>query len=251
MGLPTASQMHRILTPGKGELAAGRWRYAYELATERLLKETAKDLTGLYWPERGRLLEFDAVRHYEFVHSCHTAKIGFITPDHGLWGCSPDRIMADEIGTLELKCPAPETHLRYFCDGPGNEYRVQLQATMMITGFPWADFMSFHPQLPDALYRFERDDAFIDKLHKALTQFCNEVDEIVEKIKEAGFVPSQEQIAATRKSDGWDDIMRADPWITPSDDGRPDRWRTNPEEESTRSDMNAASKIIREGNWGG
>lgn len=220
-GIPTASQMHRILTPAKGELAAGRVTYAYELAVERLLGASSKPpIDGLMWVERGKALEPDAVRHYEFVHSCRTAQIGFVTPDHGLWGCSPDRIMVDELGTLELKVPAPETHLKYFIEGPGNAYRVQLQATMMITGFPWADFMSYSPNLPDALYRIDRDDAFIDKLHAALTQFCQEVDQIVEKVREAGFV-SVPQLAS------------------PEED-----WRGP-------SDMNAASEIIRQESFGG
>jgi hypothetical protein len=212
--------MHRILTPSRGEIAAGRTSYAYELAVERLLGVGSKPpLDGLQWIERGKMLEFDAVRHYEFVHSCRTAKVGFVTPDHGLWGCSPDRIMVDEIGTLELKCPSPEVHLKYFVDGPGNEYKVQLQATMMITGFPWADFMSYHPQLPDALYRFERDDVFIDKLHKALTQFCQEVDAIEKKVRDAGFVS---------------DVHAA------YDDGY-----------SGLTDMNAAGQIIAQESWGG
>jgi hypothetical protein len=225
MGIPTASMFHRIVQPGgevrykkngepfksaAGELAKGRWTYAYELAVERLLKETRRKTTGLYWPERGKLLEFDAVRHYEFVHSCKTCKVGFISTDDGRWGCSPDRLMVDEVGALELKCPSPETHVGYFIDGPGTDYRCQVQGSMAITGFPWWDFMSFHPQLPDALYRFERDEEFIAKLEQGLNQFCAEVDEVVEKIKEAGFVPSAEQIAAGRKSDGWDDILRAD-----------------------------------------
>ena len=221
-GIPTASQMHRILTPAKGEVAAGRWGYAFELVVERLLGASSKPpLDGLQWVERGKILEPDAVKHYEFVHSCRTAKIGFITPDHGMWGCTPDRIMVDELGTLEIKAPAPETHIRYFYEGPGNAYRVQLQATMMITGFPWADFMSYSPELPDALYRFERDDPFIDKLHKALSQFCEEVDDIEKKVRDAGFISTVQN-------------------HHPSDDG--DDWR---------SDMNAVGMIIDKQQWGG
>ena len=220
MGRPSASQFHRILTPAKGELAAGRWTYAFELVVERLLKETKHGLTGLYWPERGKLLEVDAVRHYEFVHSCRTAKVGFITPDHGLWGCSPDRLMVEEVGALELKCPSPEKHVEYFYQGPGKDYRCQVQGSLMITGFPWWDFMSYHPNLPDALYRFERDDEFIDKLHKALAQFCQEVDNIEKKVRDAGFISTVQQY-----DEGYGEIMR--------------------------SDMNAAGAIMDKQNWGG
>lgn len=244
MGIPTASEFHRVIQPGgelrfkkngepyksqAGELADGRWTYAYELAVERLLGESKQSIDGLRWVERGSMLEPDAVQHYEFVHDCRTVKAGFITTDDKRMGCSPDRIMVDEIGGLEIKCPGAAKHLEYFIGGPGVNYRCQVQGSLLITGFPWWDFESYHPQLPEVVRRFERDEEFIAKMKIGLDQFCKEIDEIVAKVKEAGFVPTPEHIMTPV------DRMAAD--LDP-DYGGP-------------SDMNAVADIIRTGNFGG
>lgn len=208
-GIPTASEFHRIVKPGgevrykkngdpykssAGELADGRWTYLYELATERLLGESKQSLDGLQWVERGKMLEPDAVSHYEFTRSRKTAKAGFITPDHAKWGCSPDRLVigadTDPLGGLEIKCPSAPKHLEYFIDGPGTNYRCQVQGCLLTSGFEFWDFQSYHPQLPEVLIRFERDETFIGLLQAGLEQFCAELDEVVAKIKEAGYVPT-------------------------------------------------------------
>ena len=223
-GIPTASAFHRILTPAKEELASGRWSYAFELAIERLLGESKQTIDGLQWVERGKMLEPDAVQHYEFVQDTRTVRAGFITTDDGRMGCSPDRIMVDTIGGLEIKCPSAPKHLEYFIKGPGPDYRCQVMGSLLITGFPWWDFQSFHPQLPEVLIRFERDEPFIAKLTPALDQFCDELDEVCEKVKAAGYVPSP-QHSADPVDDAYGEMMR--------------------------SDMNAAGHIIEQSNWGG
>lgn len=209
-GVPTASSFHRIIKPGgeirykkngepykssAGELAEGRWTYACELACELLLGESKQSLDGLQWVERGKMLEPDAVAHYEFTRGRKTAKVGFITPDHGLWGCSPDRLVigsdGDPLGALEIKCPSAPQHIRYFIDGgPGTDYRCQVQGSLAITGFNFWDFQSYHPQLPEVLIRFERDEEFIAKINEALVKFREELAGIIARVQEAGYVPT-------------------------------------------------------------
>jgi hypothetical protein len=189
MGIPTASEFHRVLTPAKGELAAGRWKYAFELVVERLLNESKQTIDGLQWVERGKLLEPDAVELYESLYG-QTAKCGFIMPDHKRYGCSPDRILCDDVGGVEIKAPSAAVHLAYFINGPGADYRCQVQGSLLVTDFPHWDFLSYHPQLPEALIRFERDEPFIAKLRAALDQFSDEVDGVCEKVKAAGYVPT-------------------------------------------------------------
>lgn len=235
MGIPTASEFHRVVMPGgeerfkkdgtpykssKGELAAGRWTYAFELAAERLLGETKDSIDGLRWIERGKMLEAPAIAHYEFVRGNPTAKVGFITPDHGRWGCSPDRLVVgndgDPLGGLEIKAPAAPKHLEYFINGLGPAYLCQIQGSLMTTGFDYWDFESYHPQLPEVLLRFERDEAFITKLREGLEQFCDEVDFIVLKIKDAGYVPTPRARVGGMEpwegSDAIDAIVKAGQW---------------------------------------
>ena len=213
-GIPTASEFHRIVQPGgpprfkkdgepykssAGEPAEGRWTYAFELASEILLGESKQSLDGLQWVERGKMLEVDAVAHYEFTRGRKTAKVGFITPDHGRWGCSPDRLIVgadgDPLGALEIKCPSAIKHLEYFTLGPGTNYRCQVQGSLLVTGFDFWDFQSYHPQLPEVLIRFTRDEPFIAKMQAALEQFCDELDSVIAKVKEAGYVPSPTSFA--------------------------------------------------------
>lgn len=199
-GRPTASSFHRILTPKQEKLAEGRWGYAFELAAERLLGESKQSLDGLQWVERGKMLEADAVSHYEFTRGRKTARVGFITPDHGRWGCSPDRLVVgsdgDPLGALEIKCPSSPKHLEYFINGPGADYRCQVQGSLLTTAFDFWDFQSYSPQLPEVLVRFTRDEPFIRKLESALDQFCDEIDMVCEKIKEAGYVPTPASFAS-------------------------------------------------------
>src|SRR6202030_1402894 len=130
LGIPTASEMHRIMTPAKHEYAAAAEKYACELAVERLLRESKTPVQGVPAMERGKILEPNAVSHFEILYG-KTAKVGFISdtaakddpfavcvetpkgPKYLTWGCSPDRILADELGGLELKCPDADTHAAY------------------------------------------------------------------------------------------------------------------------------------------
>jgi hypothetical protein len=235
MGRPSASEFHRIVQPGgearfkkdgtpykssKGELAEGRWTYAFELAAQRLLGETKDPIDGLKWVDRGKMLENPAIAHYEFVRGRSTAKVGFITPDHGRWGCSPDRLVVGKDGDplvgLEIKCPGSVKHLEYFINGVTAAYRCQIQGSLMTTGFEFWDFQSYHPQLPEVLLRFERDEEFIDKLEAGLNQFCDEVDFVVAKIKDAGYVPTAASLAAGMDpwegADAIEGILAAGQW---------------------------------------
>lgn len=212
LGRPTASEFHRIVTPAKGELAEGRWTYIYELAVERLLNDPRADIGHLDNVQRGSLLESDAVKQYEFLRGVKTDPVGFITPAHGKWGVSPDRLWRGALGGVEIKCPKAETHLKYWNDQhrKTNAYRCQIQGAMMTTDLPVWDFVSYHPNLPEVSLRFERDDKFCDTLEKHLTQFCAELDNLCELIRAEG-VTLPSIAPAANDIDGWRKIMDADP----------------------------------------
>lgn len=223
-GRPSASEFHRILTPSREKLADGRHSYAFQLAAERLLGESRASIDDIDHVQRGKLLEPQAVEHYEFVRGRKTAKVGFIMPDHKRWGCSPDRLIIgadnDPLGGLEIKAPTGAKHLEYFTFGPGSDYRCQVQGSLLITGFDFWDFQSYSPQLPEVLIRFTRDEPFIRKLESALDQFTDELEAIVEKVKAAGYVPTPTSFAspvdmaarAYEGSDAIEDILAAGQW---------------------------------------
>lgn len=188
MGIPTASAFDRIMTPAKRQYAAAAEGYACELAIERLLGESKEPPGGVPEMERGKLLEPHAIAHFEVLYS-KTAKVGFISDPDLTMGCSPDAILVDELGGLELKCPSAHTHAKYMVsDDPGKDYTCQIQGSMMITGFPCWFFMSYHPGLPEVVYRYERDEKFIDALRGHIKTLQSRVSEICALIKEEGEV---------------------------------------------------------------
>jgi hypothetical protein len=214
LGIPTASSFDRIITEVKGEMAAGRWKYAYELACERLLHEdTSLPLDGLHWVERGKLLETDAVKHYEAIAGTTTDRIGLIMTDDGKMACSPDRIQTDKLVGLEIKCPMASTHAQYMREGPGKAYRWQVYGSMLISQFDAWDFVSYHPNLREVIIRYDRTpeaEKEIAKLDTALTQFRAEVDEIEAFLRKEGFVDPMVALPK-RAEDEWRKMLEADP----------------------------------------
>lgn len=195
LGIPSASEFTKILTPKKMELSAQATEYAYQLIAEELLREPIKDLNNLYWIERGKMLEPDAVAAYEAETFNETKAIGFITNDEGTLGCSPDRLVKSG-GILEIKCPAPQTHVGYGLTGFDDKYKCQVQGQLYITGLPWCQWFSYHPDFPPVLMKMERDEKFIDILAKTLAEFVAMKNDLMEQIKAKGFGDSRDKLLA-------------------------------------------------------
>src|SRR5579862_3154114 len=66
VGIPTASEFHRIVTPVKGDLAKAHAKYAHELVAETLLGRAVERAPGTPWAmARGRAFEPLAMEEYE------------------------------------------------------------------------------------------------------------------------------------------------------------------------------------------
>jgi len=165
LGIPTASQYHRIVTPKTGKLSAGAHGYICELLAESMMGASLDPFVS-EWMERGSDLEDSAIAKYEFDRDVDCTAVGFILHDTVMTGCSPDRLVGDD-GGLEIKCPSPRVHVENML-GMSDKYRVQCQGTMWITGRKWWDLMSFHPDMPNAIVRVERDEDYIAKLAAAV-----------------------------------------------------------------------------------
>lgn len=172
MGVPTASEFDRILTP-TGKRSESAEPYMYDLLAE-LMMGRPLDAPSFPWMQRGHDLEADAALWYELQKDVITRVVGFCTTDDGLIGASPDRLVG-EGGQLEVKCPKPETHVRYLLfphKGVDAKYRVQIMGQLYVTGRQWCDVVSYHPELPSVIVRVERDEEYIGKLAEALKEFC-------------------------------------------------------------------------------
>lgn len=187
LGIPTASEFDKILTPKTMKLSSQARGYAFRLVAETLLGYPVQDLGNLPWIERGKELEPQAVRSYEFDTDLETRAVGFITTDDGMIGASPDRLIVDVCGGVELKCPAPATHVGYLIDGFGTDYAVQVQGQMLVGELDFVDRYSFHPELPPVRERVYRDDKMIAALRDALGQFLEMKAEMMAKAQATGF----------------------------------------------------------------
>lgn len=174
LGIPTASQFDRLITPG-GKPSKSADGYMHQLLAEQLLGVPMDDASSGFM-ERGNILEKRAVAFYELQKECDTEAVGFVTRDDGRAGASPDRFVGKD-GLLEIKVPNAANHVGYLLDKEGIGYRVQVQGQLWIAEREWSDTLSFHPELPPALVRQTRDEAFIKLLAAAVEQFLNAMDE--------------------------------------------------------------------------
>src|SRR5260221_4148831 len=139
-GIVTASVAAQVITPAKGLLSKSADKLAYRLIAERLLNITTETVENQEWMVRGRELEPMAVWHYEEVNGVKTERAGFVTTDDGLIGASPDRFIKGRCAGLAVQCPAPHTHVQYLLEGPGEDYRPQVQAQLLVCEFDYVDF---------------------------------------------------------------------------------------------------------------
>lgn len=194
LGIPTASEFDNIMTPA-GKPSASARKYMARLIAEKLLNESMQSLDGLEWVERGKELEPAAVRMFEFETGIKSRAVGFITSDDARWGASPDRLLLDCTGLLEIKCPAPQTHMLYAIDGFGPAYKVQVQGQMLVAEADRAIRYSYHPRMQPVTTDTPRDEPFIRTLRDLLTRFSDEMDEHVIRLRASGFYDERAQIA--------------------------------------------------------
>lgn len=187
IGIPTASQFDKILTPKTQKFSTQARAYAFRLIAEKLLNESTDTLDFLEHVQRGKELEPTAVQMFELVEEVKTSPVGFVTTDDMSCGASPDRLIDGAAAGLEVKCPASWTHLEYLVDGFGSNYVVQAQGQNYVCEFEWVARYSFHPKMPPRLVKTYRDEALITNLKGALDQFNEMKAEIEAKVRALGY----------------------------------------------------------------
>lgn len=162
--------------------------YLYRLVAERLLNETLDDDIGyVSYVRDGREREPQAVALFEFTHERKLEKGGFITTDDGRLGASPDRIFHGMQEGVEIKCPAPQTQIKYLLDGLGDDYRAQVQGHLLVAdAFRAVHFFAYHPQMPSFYKVTLADRHYQMALRGALNAFCDALDVMYERAKTLG-----------------------------------------------------------------
>lgn len=192
-GIPTASMFDQIVTP-EGRPSKSADKYMNHLLAERVIGRPIEGFKSRYM-ELGNEYEARAVASYEFLNEVTTYKVGFVTTDDGLIGCSPDRFIEESPeGMLEAKAPAPATHVAYLLAsiGASREYKVQLQSELWVCEREWVDIISYCDGFPDATFRAVRDDKFIALLEKEVREFSEKLEDAAEKFKAQGWLKTQQ-----------------------------------------------------------
>lgn len=156
-GRLTASDAAVVLTqPRKGQSeSVTRHKLIVQLALGRVTGRC--DVSGVDTPamQRGRELEADGLAAYEAKTGTLLDRVGFVSCDEMLIGCSPDGAILDGstfAGGVEMKCPEVHTHLGYLKDPHKllDAYQAQCMHTLLVTDAPWWDLASYCPSFPGA-----------------------------------------------------------------------------------------------------
>jgi hypothetical protein len=116
---------------------------------------------------------------------------GFVTDDYGRLGCSPDALITAPGGNapkagIEIKVPAPWTHIYYHIYGLGKDYKQQVQGQMFVAELEVMHFYSWNPGLPAFHRMAQRDEVFISKMSSHLFAFCRDLDAATKLVRAMG-----------------------------------------------------------------
>lgn len=172
-GLVTASEMRHLLT-AKTLKASDNDKtrsHIWELLFQRL--------TGYVEPHyisddmlRGQEDEFYARQLYA-EHFAPVDQVGFITNDQ--WGFtigySPDGLVGED-GLIEIKSRRGKYQIQTIAENEvPEEYLLQLQTGLLVTGRKWIDFVSYSGGLPMFVKRVEPDPLMQGAILAAATAF--------------------------------------------------------------------------------
>jgi putative phage-type endonuclease len=183
-GNVSASEFNKIVTStGKPTTGKTRETYLYKCAAERITGQPEATYQNDAM-RRGNELEPEARDKFEIDNGLFVAQVGLIYLDElRQISCSPDGLISTDSG-LEIKCPLPSTHVRYLEGGKlPTQYKQQVQGSLWITGRKSWHFMSYHPAMPPLQLEIPRDEDYITKLASCVTEFNNQVNEIVGRLK--------------------------------------------------------------------
>lgn len=171
-GLITASEMKLILTPTLKVANNEKTRaHAYELAFQRLTQYVEPQYVSdamLRGQEDEIYARAAYAEHYAPVTEC-----GFITRDFGGFtiGYSPDGLVGDD-GLIECKSRDGKYQVQTIAtNAVPEEYVLQLQTGLLVTGREWIDFISYCGGLPVFVKRVTPDAKVQDAILAAAEAF--------------------------------------------------------------------------------
>lgn len=189
-GKPTASNFDKIVTAAKCELSKSADGFINDLIGETFAPDFEPEFQGNWLTRRGNELEPQARLAFQAHTALDVETVGFCVHDNGILGCSPDALIemdGEYVAGLEIKCPAPGTHVGYVrAGGLPDTYKQQVHGSMIVTGLSQWHFWSYFPGMQPHHVLVTWDD-YTDKMQASLLKFCdlyrNAYNETVNKLK--------------------------------------------------------------------
>ena len=186
LGLVTASRVADVLAKIKSGESASRRNYKIQLVSERLTGERQETYINQAMQDGIDREQFARDRYVQQFGEVE--EVGFVKHPTLEAGASPDGMVGDD-GIIEIKCPMGSTHTETLMtqDIP-SKYVPQVQFQLLVTGRKCCDFVSYNPMFPEHLQifvkRIEADPVYQKELESEVKQFLEEVDTIINKLKE-------------------------------------------------------------------
>lgn len=179
-GIITASEMKLILTPTLKIAGNDKTRaHAYELAFQRITQYVEPQYVSDAML-RGQEDEIYAREAYR-EHYADVQEVGFVTNDSlGFTiGYSPDGLVGDD-GLIECKSRGGKFQVQTIATNEvPDDYVMQLQTGLLVTGRKWIDFISYCGGLPVFVKRVEPDPEIQEAIIAAASSFDARVREVV------------------------------------------------------------------------
>ncbi len=196
-GLITASEMSLLVTPTLKIAANDKSRsHVYELLAQRISGYTEPHYVG-YEMLRGQEDEIHAKALYAEKYS-PVAECGFVTNDQ--WGFtlgySPDGLIG-EHGLIECKSRRQKYQVQTIVENAvPEEYMLQIQTGLLVTGRQWLDFVSYCGGMPMAVIRVLPNAAIQDAIIEAATTAEKQIADklTLYAVKANGLYPTERRI---------------------------------------------------------
>lgn len=183
-GLLTASEMKLVLTPTLKLANNDKVRmHVWELAAQRIGTYVEPSYIGddmlRGWDDEVLARELYSERF------APVEEVGFVTNDE--WGftigCSPDGLVGDD-GLIEIKSRRQkfqvQTIVEEYSHGKiPDEYALQVQTALLVTGRKWCDFVSYCGGFPMFVCRVEPDPEMQAAIIEAATAFEARVSDAI------------------------------------------------------------------------
>lgn len=181
IGVGTMSNAKVFLMNGKGGAdSKTRTKLMHTMAGEIITGKPVDGFTNAA-TERGHINEEPNRDLYGFIHDVQPEIVGFVR--NGRKGGSPDAFIGKD-GILECKNHQPSVLIPLILANEfPKEHYAQSQGLLMVCEREWVDVSCYWPDMPLFVKRTYRDEEYIEKLSTAVDEFIEELDELVEKLR--------------------------------------------------------------------